>query len=154
MSLFWIFFPTVVFIVVLSWTDLKSHVGYAFCISKEEGWWKFPIVWLESFFLPTCFLCSDKSRIDYKSVSALERFLRSCLSDADGISYRTRRKDSYTIEYNNRTIYFSMVDGESVGIDGFDRLVPPRVGFLMLAAARKIKKSEKEIKPKKKSLFS
>lgn len=152
MSLFWIIFPIVVFFVVLSWTDLKSHIGYAFCVSAQEGWWKFPVIWLESFFLPTCFLSSDKSKMDLDAVSALERALRLAYSDPKITINYDMRRDIFDI-VGNRTVTFEMPEKGSVEINGYDKLIPPRLAFLMMAVRRKTMKKIKFEKNKRKSLI-
>lgn len=153
MSLFWIIFPVVVFFVVLSWTDLKSHVGYAFCVSAQEGWWKFPLIWLQSFFLPVCFLSSDKSRVDLEAVSALERALRLAFSDPNvNVRYDTRLGSFEVIGHRNLT--FEIPDKGSVEINGYDKLIPPRLAFMMLEIRRVTMKKLKAEKSKPKSLIS
>lgn len=154
MSLFWILFPTIVFFVVLSWTDLQSHVGYAVCISKYEGWWKFPLIWLQSFFIPSCFLRSGRSNIDFDIVANVERACRIALSDDPKITLSfDKRRDIYEIN-GSRDLYFRFKDNDSVDVNGYDKLIPPRVAFLMLAVRDKINAKVKAEDLKPKSLIS
>lgn len=152
MSLFWIIFPVVVFFVVLSWTDLKSHIGYAFCVSATEGWWKFPVIWVQSFFIPVCFLSSGKSQIDYDAVSALERALRLAFSDPSITTNYDIRREIYEIN-GVRSLSFQMPKSESVEINGYDKLIPPRLAFLMMAVRDNVQKKVKAENSKPKSLI-
>lgn len=150
MSLFWTFFPLVVFVVVLSWTDLYSHIGYAFNISMSEGLHKFPVVWLQSFLIPVSFLKSEKSRCDYEVLSKLERALRLALSSDERVSYRySEYNERYVISIESNMVQFSLTS-KSVEIDGCNKLIPPRIAFMMLGLANKC---HGESNKKKKSLF-
>lgn len=152
MSLFWVIFPVVVFFIVLSWTDLKSHIGYAFCVSATEGWWKFPMIWVQSFFIPVCFLSSEKSKIDFDAISTLERALRLAFSDPDiTVNYDVRR-ERYEI-IGKRTLIFEMPEKGSVEINGYDKLIPPRLAFMMMAIRERSQKQLKKEKTKRQSLI-
>lgn len=157
MSLFWIIFPIVVFIVVLSWTDMQSHVGYAVAISKEEGFWMFPVFWLQSFIIPTAFLRSGKARYDYDAISNLERALRLILSKSDGDSVMLKyhkTRDIYTISDKRTTsTSFHIPKDGSVEIDGYDKLIPPRLAFLMIDIKKRAQKKRALEEKKPKSLI-
>ncbi|EAZ2022749.1 hypothetical protein BZF66_05515 [Salmonella enterica] len=148
----------ILFCVILSWTDLHSHVGYAFYVAKNEGWHLFPIVWFQSFFLPTAFLRSGKSAFDYTELSKLERTLRAYFSNEEGIEaeWESRRGRYFEISRKGfKGIRFHIPKDDSVSINGYDRLVPPRLAFLMLACAKQIVNEHKKKKnTSEKPLFS
>lgn len=151
-----IIFALVVYCVVLSWTDLQSHVGYAYCIAKGEGWWKFPLIWVQSFVIPTSFLRSGKTQLDFSLLAKFERAARFALTPNTNTAlvYDTRR-NSYIIKssQNKNDINFSIPKNDSVEIDNYDKLVPPRLAFLMLACRSEAVKNVKEAKSKKVSIL-
>lgn len=153
MTLFWFIFPIVVFVIVLSWTDLVSHVGYSVAIAKNEGWCKFPVIWFQSFFLPICFLKSGKSKIDYEAVSNMERACRLALSDTADIKIQF---STYSRVYKIQgcwDVTFQLFNCDSVEINGHNKLIPPRVAFLMLAVRDKVDLLVKTTDLKPKSLI-
>lgn len=147
MSLFWIIFPVLVFLVVLSWTDLQTHIGYAFHVACEEGMWKFPLIWVQSFFIPVGFLCSGKSKYDFTLLSRLERELRISLS-TDNVDDKFRSNNTSKQISNGSMNFYIPKNAESVEINGNDKLIPPRVAFLMMAVRSEANKIHKNTKPK------
>lgn len=147
MSLFWIIFPVLVFLVVLSWTDLQTHIGYAFHVACEEGMWKFPLIWIQSFFIPVGFLCSGKSKYDFTLLSRLERELRISLS-TDNVNDKFYSCDKKIFYHNGSINFYIPKNAESVKINSYDKLIPPRVAFLMMAVRSEANKIQKNVKPK------
>lgn len=148
----------ILFCVILSWTDLQSHVGYAYYVAKNDGWHHFPIVWFQSFFLPTSFLRSGKSSYDYTELSKLERTLFAFFNNEKDIDYRweSRRGQYFEIERKGfKGIRFYLPKDDSVSINGYDRLIPPRLAFMMVACSKQIMKENLKKKDKgRKPLFN
>lgn len=130
----------VIFCIVLSWLDLKSHVVYAIIVSAHEGWWKFPLIWFQSFLIPIQCLSTGKNVLDYDLLSTIERGARNILSDNPQFKILCKRNVFFigNVNDDDDSITFSFPKGDCSNIDGRDRLVPPRIVFLMLACMKKL----------------
>jgi|AGFS01.1.fsa_nt_gi hypothetical protein len=134
----------VLFCVVLSWTDLQPHVGYAFHVSAQEGWYLFPVIWFQSFFMYNCFLKSGKSKMDFELLTAMERALRMFFSKDENLSWAWDKNRGNYFEISppkRKTIRFTLQNDDSVEINGYDKLVPPRLAFQMMQAAKIMKRT-------------
>lgn len=153
MTLFWILFPIFVYLVVLSWTDLQSHVGYAFNVSLEEGLWKFPVIWIQSFMIHSCFLKTGRSKYDYDTITNLERALRLAYNKEENDI--TVSIDSYrdTLDINgHRSLYYKIENGSNgVEVCGSYKLIPPRLAFMMMDLYSKCEKETDTKKRKEKT---
>jgi hypothetical protein len=143
-----IIFVVLLFCVVLSWTDFQSHVVYAVVISSYEGWWKFPAIWFQSFFFTTSFLRSGKTALGYELITKFERAARMCLSGANDYGITVRGGVYMIGNSRDESITFSIPSDDSITISGYDRLVPPRIAFLMLACVKKYQTENPQIKKK------
>lgn len=159
MSLFWIIFPVVVFIIVLSFTDMKEHVKYSFKVAIEEGVFRFPIIWLLSFAIPSEFVKITNGSYDYDRISRVERALRSALSGKSKYEYNARSGlyEITGLDENSRLVYFTLPnrddDHTTVRILGSEILVPPRIAILMLKLADKADVEYRRNKKKKTSII-
>lgn len=133
----------VLFCVVLSWTDLQPHIGYAFYVSAHEGWYLFPVIWFQSFFMYNCFLKSGKSKMDLELITAMERSLRIFFSKDEKLMWAWDKNRGNYFEItplNRKSIRFTLPSDDSVEINGYDKLVPPRLAFQMMQAAKMMKR--------------
>lgn len=131
------------FCVVLSWTDFKSHVAYSIIVADYEGWMRLPIIWFQSFLIPISCLCSGKSTMDLDLLSTVERAMRLALDDNS--NYKLKKISRGIWIYNNDDpkndgVIFNLKDDDCVSINGYDRVIPPRIAFLMVECKKKLER--------------